>query len=64
MSGMAKSFSKKYYFQLEGIEPLYKLIYKYNLRETAYKQLLQFYIQFQKAKNDDQGEVKSSRLNK
>ena len=50
---MAKSFSKKYYFQLEEIEKLYRLIYKYNLRERAYKQLLQFYIQFQKAKKKD-----------
>ena len=47
---MAKSFSKKYYLQIEEIEKLYKMIYRYNLRETAYKKLLQFYIQFQKAK--------------
>ena len=47
---MAKSLSQKYFSQIEEIEKLYKLIYKYNLRETAYKKLLQFYIQFQKAK--------------
>ncbi|MDE0091723.1 MAG: hypothetical protein OXN83_00365 [Oligoflexia bacterium] len=45
---MPKSFSRRYYFQLEEVEQLYKMIYKYHLREIAYKQLLQFYIQFHK----------------
>ena len=43
-----KSLSKKYHLQIEEVEKLYKMIYKYNLRELAYKELLQFYLQFYK----------------
>ena len=47
---MAKLLSKKTHFQNQELEKFYKLIYKYNLREIAYKKLLQFYIEFHKTK--------------
>ena len=44
-----KSLSKKHHLQLEEVEKLYQIIHKYNLRELAYKQLLEFYLQFYKS---------------
>ena len=42
------SLTKKEYFKLREVEKLYKIINKYNLRQQAYKSLLQMYIKFKK----------------
>ena len=50
---MAKAVSgltKKEYFKLKEVEKLYKTINKYNLRQQAYKKLLEMYIKFKKEK--------------
>lgn len=44
-----KSVSKKNHLKLEEVEKLYRMIHKYNLRELAYKQILQFYLEFYKS---------------
>lgn len=47
-SNSASSLSKKEYLKVKEVEKLYKMINKYNLREYAYKRLLQMYIKFKK----------------
>lgn len=48
-SSSSVSLKRKDYFNLKEIHSLYKMITKYNLRETAYVKLLEFYIS---SKND------------
>lgn len=45
----SSGLTKKEYFNLKEVGRLYKMIYKYDLREQAYKKLLQLYIQFKKS---------------
>ena len=44
----AKKLNKKQYFRLKEVEKLYKIIQNHNLRPTAYKKLLQLFIQIKK----------------
>ena len=46
----SKILTKKNYFQLKQIEILYKTIYKYKLRQEAYKKILELGIKLKKAK--------------
>ena len=45
-----KALTKKNYFQLKQIEALYKRIYKYKLRQEAYKKILELSIKLKKSK--------------
>ena len=47
------ALTKKKYFQLAEVEKFYKMINKYNLRQTAYKKLLQLYIKFIKTQKSN-----------
>lgn len=49
MSETSKTISKKSYLEFKEVEVLYGMVYKYSLREEAYKSLLQFYIKFKES---------------
>lgn len=48
MMKSTSNLTKKEYFKLREVKNLYKMIKKYNLRQKAYKKLLEIYIQFKK----------------
>lgn len=43
-SPSSNNLTKKEYLKIKEVEKLYKMIKKYELREQAYKKLLQLYI--------------------
>ena len=45
-----RSMTKKIFQEMAEVESFYKLIYKYNLREEAYKAVLKSYIQIKGSK--------------
>jgi len=49
MSHPATNLTKKEYLKIKEVEKLYKVIQEYDLREQAYKKLLEFYIKLKKS---------------
>ncbi|MGI9549293.1 MAG: hypothetical protein ACR2M7_04900 [Bdellovibrionales bacterium] len=50
MSQTEKNLTRKKVLQLKEIEIFYKVLKKYNLKEEAYKSLLQVYIKCKREK--------------